>query len=58
MSGIPEIRRAASAGNVGLVIVAAAVMLLIAITAFALFMRRKQWHLDGEIISQSLLDFK
>ncbi len=48
MSSIPEITRDASAGNVGLVIVTVTVLLVAAIAACALLVRRRHWHLDGK----------
>ena len=48
MGGIPEITRDASVGNVALVIVSATIVLLMLIITAALFIKRKDWHLDGK----------
>ena len=48
MGGIPEITRDASVGNVALVIVSATIVLLMLIVTAALFIKRKDWHLDGK----------
>ena len=48
MGGIPEITHDASVGNVALVIISATIVLLMLIVTAALFIRRKDWHLDGK----------
>ena len=47
ISGIPEITRDAFVGNVALVIVSVTVVVLVIVAAAILFIRRKDWHLDG-----------
>ena len=47
VSGIPEITRDASVGNVALVTVSITIVVLIMIAAAMLFIRRREWHLDG-----------